>query len=293
MKSIVIAIFLVILTSYAATPIELPFKLGNLKTTDGEEYHDVIITQKTAAGISVTHDSGIGNITWAKIPTETQLILGYDAAAEAATRKKADAEFLAAQKKLREAAAQLPAKELKSILSKFTLSPANTKAWRLTFSDPITAAVSLSYVTPGEWFPIGGMALTREGQLKDALTAKFIQKQGGHGLTDNQVQFLDFETRVGLERHPGHQQVFTLSFPSSHAVAISQQIARYRARLALNTDQALDFGAIGANTFGYNVDKTFRVNEMSFSVDEVFALEFLVVRVPQLQSDIYKALIHE
>lgn len=278
---------------FHALGIDLPFKLGNLKTTDGEEYHDVTITQKTSAGISITHDSGIGKITWDKIPAETQLLLGYDAAAEAAARKKAEAEFAAAQAKLREAAAQLPPKELKSILSKFTVSPTNAKAWRLTFSDPTTATVSFSYVTPAQWFPIGGMAYTREGQLQDALAARFIQKQGGRGLSDEEVQFLSFETRVGLKRHPGQPQVFKLAFPFSHSVAISQQIARYRARLALNTDQPSDFGAIGANRFGYNADKTLRVNEMSFASDEVSILDFLVARVPQLQRDIYKALVHD
>ena len=285
--------FFLTIALFDALAVELPYQLGDLKTLDGEEYHQVVVTQNSSAGIAVTHDSGIRNFTWDKLPTETQRLLGYNAVAEADARKKLEAELATAQAKLKEAAARLSPQQLKAALSQFTVSPANANAWRLTFSDPVTATISFSYTTPPEWFPIGGMALRREDQLKDAAAARYIQKRGGRGLRLDEVQFLSAETRLGLEMHPGQPRTFKLSFPPTHSAAISQQIARYRARFATGSQSAADFGAIGANTFGYNADKKCRLNEMSFSPEEVSILDFLVGRVPTLQQEIYRALVHE
>jgi hypothetical protein len=143
------------------------------------------------------------------------------------------------------------------------------------------------------WYPIGGIAPTREGQLRDALAAKFVQNRGGRGFSEEEVQFLDFDTRIGLERHPGRQRTLQLTFRASHAPVISQQIARYWSVLGQASTQAYDFGAVGANTFAYNQDKTFRVNDTPILSSEASALDALVARVPQLQQQIYDALVHQ
>jgi hypothetical protein len=286
---------------------ELPYNLGDFKTVNGHEYHRVVVTEKTATGITIKHASGAGRFAWSEVPAETQRLLGYDPAAEAAAAQKAaaelaqaqarvNAELAQAQERVNAAAARLSAPQLKSLLSKLTVSPADKKAWRLVFVDPSTVTISFSYTTPAMWYPIGGIALltaSREDQLRAALASKFIQNRGGRGFTDQEVYFLDFETRVGLERHPGRQQTFRLTFPAIHAAAISQQIARYRVALAQASDQPYDFGTVGTNTFGYNRDKTLRINEMSLPSTEVSALDALVARVPQLQQQLYEALTHQ
>src|SRR5436190_23145667 len=91
MKSLIKSSIFVTVALSNALSVELPYRLGDLKTLDGGEYHDVTVTQKTAAGIAVTHDSGIGKFAWDKIPIETQLLLGYDVAAEAVARKQKEA----------------------------------------------------------------------------------------------------------------------------------------------------------------------------------------------------------
>jgi hypothetical protein len=246
-------------------------------------------------GESVVIDKNGKEITipFAKLSSASIAQAKKISAASVAKEKKLVAELAAAQAKLSEAAARLSPQQLKSALSKFTVSPTNAKGWRLTFTDASIATVSFSYRTPAQWFPIPGMALRREDQLRAAVAARAIREQGGRGLSDQEVQFLSFETRVLLERHPGQARTFNLNFPSPDSVAISQQLARYRARLAEGNKVPADFGAIGANTFGYNADKTLHLNDMSFSSDEVSILEFLVGRVPVLQQEIYKTLINE
>src|SRR4029077_12911603 len=272
---------------------ELPYKLGDFKTIDGHEYHGVVVTEKTATGITIKHASGAGRFAWSEVPAETQRLLGYDPAAEAAAAQKAAAELAQAQARVNAAAARLSPPQLKSLLSKFAISPTNNQAWRLAFVDPTTVTISFSYTTPPLWYPIGGIASTREDQLRDILASKFIQNRGGRGFTDQEVQFLSFETRVGLERHPGRQQTFRLTFPVTQVAAISQQIARYRMVLSQASDQPYDLGAVGTNTFGYNRDKTLRINDISLPSTEVSALDALVARIPELQQQIYEALTHQ
>jgi hypothetical protein len=272
---------------------ELPYKLGDFKTVDGHEYHGVVVTEKTATGITIKHASGAGRFAWSEVPAETQRLLGYDPAAEAAAAQKAAAELAQAQARVNAAAARLSPPQLKSLLSKFAVSPINNKAWRLAFVDPSTVTISFSYTTPALWYPIGGIAATREDQLRDVLASKLIQNRGGRGFTDEEVQFLSFETRVGLERHAGRQQTFRLTFPVTHVAAISQQIARYSSALAQASAESYDFGAVGPNTFGYNKDKTMRVNDTSLLSSEVSTLDALVARIPQLHEQICEALLQQ
>ena len=298
-RATIIALRITLLASVPLAGVlaaELPYKLGDFKTVDGHEYHGVVVTEKTATGITIKHASGAGRFAWSDVPAETQLLLGYDPAAEAAAAQKAVAELAQTQARVNAAAGRLSPPQLKSVLSKFAISPIDNKAWRLAFVDPSTVTISFSYTTPALWYPIGGIELitaSREDQLRAALAAKFIQNRGGRGFTDQEVQFLDFETRVGLERHAGRQQTFRLTFPVTHAAAISQQIARYWMVLAQASDQPYDFGAVGTNTFGYNRDKTLRINEISLPSTEVSPLDGLVARVPQLQQQIYEALTHQ
>jgi hypothetical protein len=64
---------------------------------------------------------------------------------------------------------------------------------------------------------------------------------------------------------------------------VSQQIARYWSVLAQASPEPYDLGAVGVNTFGYNKDKTMRVNDTSLPTSEVSAFDGLAARVPQLQ----------
>jgi hypothetical protein len=231
-------------------------------------------------------------LAWSEVPAETQRLLGYDAAAEAAAQQKAAAAAAELEQKVKSAAVRLSSQEVKSLLSKFVVHPSNNKAWRLTFSDPWTVSISYTYTTPAMWYPIGSIAPTREGQLRDALAAKFIQNRGGRGFTDEEVQFLSFESRMGLERQPSQQKTLQLKFPASHAPIISQQTARYWFAVTYTPVQPYDLGAVGTNTFAYNQDKTLRVNDVSLASAEVSALDGLVAQVPQLQQQIYEALLH-
>lgn len=269
------------------------FKVGDLKTLDGQEYHGVTITAKSREGITIIHDSGVARLPWSQVPAEAQRLLGYDAAAEAAAQQKAAAEAAEAEAKVKAAAARLSPPQLRSLLANFVVYASDNKAWRLTFTDPWTASITFTYTTPAMWYPMSGIPLTRENQLRDVLASKFIQNRGGRGFSDEEVQFLDFETRIGLERRPGRQKTLQVTFPGNHAPAISQQIAQYWSAVAQASGQAYDFGAIGANTFGYNQDKTFRVNDAALPSAEVSSLDALVARVPQLQQQIYDALLHQ
>jgi hypothetical protein len=269
------------------------YKLGDLKTVDGHDYHGVTVTEKSAEGIAVIHDSGVARLRWSEVPAETQRLLGYDATAETAAQQKAAAEAAAAQAKIKEAAARLSPQQLKSLLAKFVVYPSNNKAWQLTFTDPWTVTISFKYTTPAMWYPMGGIALRREDQLRDVLASKFIQNRGGRGFTDEEVQFLDFDTRIGLQRQLGGQHALQLTFPASDASRISQQIARYQFALDQASAEAYDFGSVGTNTFGYNKDKTLRLNDTSIPITDVPALDALVARVPQLQQQIHDALLHQ
>ena len=271
-------ILLASLVLVRALAAQQPYKLGELKTVDGHEYHGVTVTEKSTEGIAIRHKSGVARLPWNEVPLETQRLLGYDAAAEAAAQQKAAAETATMQAKVKEAAARLSPQRLKSLLAKFVVYPSNNKAWKLALTDPWTVNISFTYTTPAMWYPIGGIALTRENQLRDVLASKFIQNRGGRGFSDEEVQFLDFETRIGLERHPGRQQTLRVTFPTTHASALSQQIARCWSALGQASAESYDFGAVGANTFGYNKDNTMRVNDTSLPSSEVSALDALVAR---------------
>lgn len=285
----VLACFLVVRTLCA----QQPPKLGDLKTVDGHEYRDVTVTEKTTDGIAITHDSGVARLRWNEVSAETQRLLGYNAAADAAAKQRVAGEAAAMHAKVKQAAVRLSRQQLKSMLTRVSAHPAENKAWKLTFTDPWTVAISFTYTTPAMWYPMGGIALTRENQLRDVLAAKFIQDRGGRGFTDEEVAFLDFNTRIGLERHPGRQKTLQVRFPATHAPTVSQQIARYWSALGQASAEPYDFGAVGANTFGYNKDKTMRVNDTSLPSSEVSAFDALVARVPQLQQQLFETILHQ
>lgn len=61
-----------------ALAAQQPYKLGELKTVGGHEYHDVTVTEKSAEGIAVRHKSGVVRLPWNEVPAETQRLLGHD-----------------------------------------------------------------------------------------------------------------------------------------------------------------------------------------------------------------------
>jgi hypothetical protein len=87
---------LILLTSLivaSALCAEQSYKLDELKTANGHEYHRVTITERNADGITIRHASGMARLWWNEIPAETQRLLGYDAAAEAVAKAAQTARF--------------------------------------------------------------------------------------------------------------------------------------------------------------------------------------------------------
>jgi hypothetical protein len=126
------------------------YKLSDLKTVDGHAYRRVTVTEKSSDGITIRHKSGVARLAWSEAPAQTQRLLGYDAAAEAAAQQKAAAATAKLEEKVKRAAARLSPQEGKSLLSKFVVYPSNNKAWRLTFSDPWTVSISYTYTNASD-----------------------------------------------------------------------------------------------------------------------------------------------
>ena len=76
-------------------------KLPKLTTTDGTAYNDVTVTAVEAAGIRITHDSGLATIPWAQVPADLRTTLGYDPKKLVEAAKQAQAAAKAREPKAR------------------------------------------------------------------------------------------------------------------------------------------------------------------------------------------------
>ena len=76
-------------------------KLPKLTTVNGTTYTDITVTSVEAAGIRITHDSGLTTIPWAQVPADLRTALGYDPQKMAEAAKQAQVAANAREPKAR------------------------------------------------------------------------------------------------------------------------------------------------------------------------------------------------